>query len=229
MASEKVILSFFGQNRQFQVILGRFSSFWVLFFGQNTSLEFNKVHFLKLLSKPLAHSTGLRKLAETNELVESMQIELTELEPILKVKSKETDELMESLAIDQEAADKVKVNVLADEKVAKIKAEETKAIADDAQRDLDQALPMLEAANKALDGLDKSDIAEIRVFKTPPELVVMTMEAVCILMDQKSDWSGAKVMLGDSQFMSKLINFDKDNVPMKILKKLKKYIDNPSF
>lgn len=35
-----------------------------------------------------------------------------------------------------------------DEAVAKVKAEETQSIADDAQRDLDEALPALEAAIK---------------------------------------------------------------------------------
>lgn len=35
-----------------------------------------------------------------------------------------------------------------DEAVAKVKAAETQAIADDAQRDLDEALPALEAAIK---------------------------------------------------------------------------------
>ena len=37
-----------------------------------------------------------------------------------------------------------------DEAVAKVKAEETQAIADDAQRDLDEALPALEAAIKVI-------------------------------------------------------------------------------
>lgn len=72
-----------------------------------------------------------------------------------------------------------------DEAVAKTKADETQAIADDAQRDLDQALPALEAAVKALDSLDKNDIAEIRVFSKPPELVQTVMEAVCILNNSK--------------------------------------------
>ena len=72
-----------------------------------------------------------------------------------------------------------------DEAVAKVKAEETQAIADDAQRDLDEALPVLEAAIKALDSLDKSDIAEIKVFTKPPELVQTVMESVCILLGQK--------------------------------------------
>ena len=38
--------------------------------------------------------------------------------------------------------------VMEDEAVAKVKAEETQAIAADAQRDLDEALPALEAAVK---------------------------------------------------------------------------------
>ncbi len=38
---------------------------------------------------------------------------------------------------------------MADEAVAREKAKETEAIAEDAQRDLDEALPALEAANKA--------------------------------------------------------------------------------
>lgn len=56
--------------------------------------------------------------------------------------------------------------VTEDEALAKVKAEETQAIADDAQRDLDEALPALDGANKALNALDKADISEIRVFTT---------------------------------------------------------------
>ena len=39
--------------------------------------------------------------------------------------------------------------------------EKTKAIADDAQRDLDEALPALEEAVKCLNSLKKSDIDEV--------------------------------------------------------------------
>ncbi len=72
-----------------------------------------------------------------------------------------------------------------DEALAKVKAEETQAIADDAQRDLDEALPALDGANKALNALDKADISEIRVFTKPPDLVTTVMEAVCILLGSK--------------------------------------------
>lgn len=77
-----------------------------------------------------------------------MQTELKALEPELKKKSESTAKLMEKLVVDQEKADAVRKVVLEDEAVAKVKAEETKAIADDAQRDLNMALPALENAIK---------------------------------------------------------------------------------
>ena len=55
---------------------------------------------------------------------------------------------MERLVVDQEKADAARCVFMEDEAVAKAKAEETQAIADDAQADLDEALPALEAAVK---------------------------------------------------------------------------------
>lgn len=81
--------------------------------------------------------------------------------------------------------DQVRSVVQEDEAIAKVKAEETQAIADDAQRDLEEALPALDAANKALDSLDKADISEIRVFTKPPDLVMTVMEAISILLNAK--------------------------------------------
>jgi len=45
----------------------------------------------------------------------------------------------------------------------------------------------------------------------------------------RTDWASAKVVLGDSNFLKRLYEYDKDNVPEPLLKKLKKYIDNPKF
>ena len=64
------------------------------------------------------------------------------------VKSKETEDLMKTLTEDQKNASEVKAVVVKEEAIANAKAEETKVIADDAQKDLDQALPALKAANK---------------------------------------------------------------------------------
>ncbi|VDK35198.1 unnamed protein product [Taenia asiatica] len=172
---------------------------------------------------------GLNKIQETNDLVTRMEEELTALRPKLEQKQKDTEKLMIKLGEDQEKADVVRHKVKDDEADAKQKAMETQAIADDAQRDLDAAMPALEAANKALDSLDKNDIAEIRVFTKPPQLVQTVMEAVCLMLGQRTDWATAKTLLGDSNLLRKLVEYPKDTISDSLLKKLQKYVDNPDF
>jgi dynein heavy chain len=53
----------------------------------------------------------------------------------------------------------------------------------------------------------------------------MTMEAVCILRQEKPDWDSAKRLLGDTNFMHSLQQFDKDNIPDAVIKKLRKWVD----
>ena len=45
----------------------------------------------------------------------------------------------------------------------------------------------------------------------------------------RTDWAAAKTMLGDANFLKKLMEYDKDNISEALLKKLKKYIENPKF
>ena len=52
---------------------------------------------------------------------------------------------------------------------------------------------------------------------------------MCILLDAKPDWPSAKSLLGDANFLRRLLDYDKDNIPMKTIKKLDKYIANPDF
>ncbi|CAK7297493.1 Dynein axonemal heavy chain 6 [Vulpes lagopus] len=172
---------------------------------------------------------GLTKLLETNVLVDKMKLDLSALEPVLLQKSQDAEALMDKLAVDQENADQVRSIVQEDEATAKVKAEETQAIADDAQRDLEEALPALDAANKALDSLDKADISEIRVFTKPPDMVMTVMEAISILLNAKPDWPTAKQLLGDSNFLRRLLEYDKENIKPQILARLQKYINNPDF
>ncbi|VDO08408.1 unnamed protein product [Rodentolepis nana] len=173
--------------------------------------------------------SGLNKILETNETVGRMEEELKALRPKLEQKQKDTENLMNKLSEDQGKADVVRHHVKDDEAEAKRKAIETQAIADDAQRDLDAALPVLEAANKALDSLDKNDIAEVRVFTKPPQLVQTVMEAVCLMLGQKTDWATAKTVLGDSNFLKKLVEYPKDDISDSLLKRLQKYVENPDF
>ena len=79
------------------------------------------------------YKTGLDKIQETNVVIDEMQQTLTELEPELKEKSAATEALMIKLDKDKDEANAVREVVSEDERVANIKATETKAIKDDAQ------------------------------------------------------------------------------------------------
>ena len=65
-------------------------------------------------------ANGLKKLRDTNILVDKMKIELTAFKPKLKEKSNATQALMKHLTKEQAAADKVRQVVLVDESVAKV-------------------------------------------------------------------------------------------------------------
>ena len=69
----------------------------------------------------------------------------------------------------------------------------------------------------------------MRGMKNPSELVISVLEAVCILLGLKGDWNAAKNLMGDAQFIQKLIDFDKDNIPEQVMKRVRRYIDNPKF
>eukprot|EP00497_Spongosphaera_streptacantha_P003663 TRINITY_DN438_c0_g2_i1.p1 TRINITY_DN438_c0_g2~~TRINITY_DN438_c0_g2_i1.p1 ORF type:complete len:204 (-),score=53.44 TRINITY_DN438_c0_g2_i1:2-613(-) len=128
---------------------------------------------------------GLTKLKETEKIVEDLQVTLTDLQPKLKVKQKETAELLEKVAKDQAAADKVRTVVERETKIVEKQAQETGLVQKDAQADLDRALPALKAANTALKTLNKGDITEVKNMPKPPEGVVSVLEAVLILLKKK--------------------------------------------
>lgn len=54
----------------------------------------------------------------------------------------------------------------------------------EAQKNLDQALPALEEAIKALNSLKRDDISEVKSFQNPPQAVQTVMNAVCLLLSE---------------------------------------------
>ncbi len=93
---------------------------------------------------------------------------------MLEKKSVETEELMKKLSVDQEEASKVQIVVAKEEAVANKKADETRAIAEDAQKDLDQALPALKAANKVWAIRREWDTANCSVVDRPTVAVLQS-------------------------------------------------------
>ncbi|XP_015723152.1 dynein heavy chain 7, axonemal isoform X2 [Coturnix japonica] len=200
---------------------------------------------IKVMEMKRRYEVGLEKLNTATAEVASMQSELEALQPQLQEASKQVDEMM--AVIQKESAEVAKTEeiVKADEAVANEQAMAAKAIKDECDADLSQALPYLEAALAALNTLTSQDITVVKSMKSPPAGVKLVMEAICILKGIKADripdpsgsgkkiedfWGPAKRLLGDIRFLQSLHEYDKDNIPPAYMAIIRNhYLTNPEF
>ncbi|KAM3188084.1 Dynein heavy chain 7, axonemal [Hymenolepis weldensis] len=191
------------------------------------------------------YQVGLKKLESAAADITLMSMELQELQPRLVQASKEVDATMVIVEKQSTEAAKREKVVKADEAVANEQASAAQAIKQECDADLAGAMPILEAALKALETLTPADIAIVKTMKSPPMGVRLVMEAVCVLKGIKPDkindpsgsgrklddyWGPSKRLLGDMKFLDNLISYDKDNIPDHTIKTIReKYIPNPDF
>ena len=101
-------------------------------------------------------------------------------------------------------ANKVKAFVQEEERQVNEKAEKIREMKAEADKILNDALPMLEKATEALNTLNRNDISEIKMNNNPNQIVKFTLECVAILLDEKQDWDSIKKMITDVNFLSKM-------------------------
>lgn len=136
---------------------------------------------------------------------------------------------MISIARERKNADEQQVIIEAQRiKIGK-ETVETQQLAAEADAELKKAEPALDAAQKAIEMLDKKYIAEIKSFNTPPPDVATVMNAVMIVLGKEPSWVVAKKELADSNFIKKVMDYDKENISQVILKKIEKYTRMDNF
>uniref|UniRef100_A0A8C9L6L3 AAA+ ATPase domain-containing protein n=1 Tax=Pavo cristatus TaxID=9049 RepID=A0A8C9L6L3_PAVCR len=196
--------------------------------------------FFQMVKKTTSDSfkQNLDKVAE-------MQKELTALQPELIQTSAETEKMMIQIEKETAEVDAKKEIVSADEKEANEAAAAAKAIKDECEGDLAEALPALEAALAALDTLNPSDISLVKSMQNPPGPVKLVMESICVMKGTKPErkpdpngsgkmiedyWGPSRKILGDLKFLESLKTYDKDNIPPAVMKRIReKFIDHPDF
>lgn len=129
--------------------------------------------------------TGLDKITSTEAVVSKLQEELVAMQPVLEATQREVSEMLVALDKDRAAAAETRAVVERDQAKALEETAETNRIKEDAQADLDKALPALAEAVACLERLKKSDIDELRALKQPPRLVKLTLEAACVMFGIK--------------------------------------------
>uniref|UniRef100_A0A2K5C5A9 Dynein axonemal heavy chain 12 n=1 Tax=Aotus nancymaae TaxID=37293 RepID=A0A2K5C5A9_AOTNA len=188
---------------------------------------------------------GLDKLAFAESQVGEMQIELVELQPKLEEAKIENANMMQIIEIESVQVEAKRQFVKLDEEIASGKAEEAQALKSECESDLAEAIPALEAALSALDTLKPADITIVKSMKNPPSGVKLVMAAVCVMKDIKPEkisdpsgtggkildyWAPSKKLLGDMNFLRDLKEYDKDNIPVTVMQKIRsEYLTNPEF
>ncbi|CAH6786111.1 Dnah2 [Phodopus roborovskii] len=183
----------------------------------------------ELLDQANKLRTGLFKIDETREKVEVMSLELEDAKKKVAEFQKQCEEYLVIIVQQKREADEQQKAVTANSEKIAIEEVKCQALADNAQKDLEEALPALEEAMRALESLNKKDIGEIKSYGRPPAQVEMVMQAVMILRGNEPTWAEAKRQLGEQNFIKSLINFDKDNISDKVLKKIGAYCAQPDF
>ncbi|CAM4719453.1 unnamed protein product [Caretta caretta] len=173
--------------------------------------------------------SGLSKIDETRHKVEVMSLELEDAKKKVAEFQKQCEEYLVIIVQQKREADEQQKMVGANSEKIAVEEIKCKTLADNAQKDLEEALPALEEAMKALESLNKKDMTEIKSYGRPPTLVETVMQAVMILRGNEPTWAEAKRQLGEATFIKQLINFDKDNISDKVLKKISGYCSQPDF
>ncbi|KAM4626866.1 dynein axonemal heavy chain 11-like [Discoglossus pictus] len=191
----------------------------------------------ELVRKMERLENGLQKLQTTAFQVEDLKSKLANQEVELHQKNRDTEALIAKIGQQTEKLNQEKTVADAEErKVAAIQAEVTKQQKESVD-DLAKAEPALQAANAALNTLNRLNLTELRTFPNPPAAVTNVTAAVLVLLTPNGkipkdrSWKTTKVLMSKvDEFLQNLVNFEKAHIPETTVKAIKDdYLSDPEF
>uniref|UniRef100_A0A8C5QH48 AAA+ ATPase domain-containing protein n=1 Tax=Leptobrachium leishanense TaxID=445787 RepID=A0A8C5QH48_9ANUR len=191
----------------------------------------------ELVQKMERLDNGLQKLQTTAFQVEDLKSKLAIQEVELHQRNSDTEALIVKIGQQTEKLNQEKTTADAEErKIASIQAEITKQQWESAA-DLAKAEPALQAANAALNTLNRLNLTELRTFPNPPAAVTNVTAAVLVLLSPNGkipkdrSWKAAKVLMSKvDEFLQNLVHFDKEHIPDITVKAIKDdYLKDPEF
>ena len=180
----------------------------------------------KLEEQQLHLNIGLDKLKDTAVQVAELQKGLTEKEKLLTTKNSQANDKLQQMVLEQNTAEKQKKE-----------AQELKIILDDrnaavdkqkyiAEEDLAKAEPALKEAQKAVSGIKKKHLDEIRALARPPAAIRLTMEAVVMMLDpakiKDHSWRTVRSEMRGAHFVQSVADFNSDQIAPEVRHLIKK-------
>ncbi|KAJ1930559.1 dynein heavy chain [Tieghemiomyces parasiticus] len=193
-----------------------------LFTEKRTELEEQQRHL----------HVGLDKLQATVAQVEELSASLGRKNAELDAKNIEANEQLQRMVTDQQTAESQRKASLEYQTVL---AEKDRAIAERRAvvlGDLERAEPAVQEAQRAVSGIRKQQLTEVRAMANPPEAVKLAMESVCTLLGHRLDgWKSVQAVIRRDDFIASIVNFDTDrHLTRKLREHMRTtFLNNPSF
>ncbi|KAJ1848010.1 dynein heavy chain, partial [Coemansia sp. RSA 2703] len=156
-------------------------------------------------------NVGLARLADTVAQVEALRGTLSAKRAALAAKTAQADAALQQMVGDQQAAERSQAASLA---LQAELAEQNAAIAERRAvvvRDLERAEPAVEDAQRAVSGIKKQHLTEVRAMANPPAAVKLALECVCTLLGHvTADWKAIQGVVRRDDFIASIVRFDAD-------------------
>jgi ABC-type dipeptide/oligopeptide/nickel transport system ATPase component len=167
---------------------------------------------------------GITVLQQTQKDVSELQEDLTKTLVRVEEKKEAAAVLIQKMGVERGKVEK-------EQAIAAEEATKAKAIADNAQKikadcdlDMKAAAPVMQAAQDAVNCIQKNDLTQLKSFANPPAVVLDVTKAVLILKNNERknhSWNNAKKMMNNvGKFLGELQAFDATTIPPETLKAL---------
>lgn len=176
---------------------------------------------------------GLSTLRKTAADVAELQIDLTHRLELVAEKQIATNNLLQEIGVQRADADVQNELANAEAGKASIASEEAARIESQAETELAQAKPAMEAAKEAVDCLSKNMLTELKSLSAPPSGVDLITSACLILIEREYKnfkWDRAKKMMANvDQFKQKLQAYRGEDMTEDEIKRLEPFLQNELF
>ncbi|KAJ0392041.1 hypothetical protein P43SY_004868 [Pythium insidiosum] len=154
----------------------------------------------------------------------------SELQAQLEASERQIQVSREVLEEQKEDCDRIRDMMKRYQDAAEDQVQITNEMETRARAELHVPMACLEEANAALLLIEKRHIVEIKSFNSPPLLVHLVLDAICVMFRLEPTWENARKLLGDANVVNTLLSYDKDNISSDIIAKLEAtYVNDPRF
>jgi dynein heavy chain len=176
---------------------------------------------------------GIDKLEQTNLQIKDLKVTLEELVPKLLESNQNAEKQVVIVEEQTAAAQKKEAEVEYEARIVNRDARFIEKSKKEAEEKVRAAQPALIAAEKAVNELNRDDITELKMTKSPNSAVKLALECTMVYLGYsgKTDftWPKTQQVLAKMTFLDQLRQYNKDDIAPKIFLKVRALTSKPEF